>query len=316
MKIIDVTLRDGGHAVKFDWPIGFAQEFYHTLSQIKRIDFIELGYWKQNAKTSNFFYNLDYEKVLKVTQGAGNKNVAIMIDYHYCSHKVEDYPTASQNEIAIIRLCSRKEDLEDAMQFGKALKEYTQLAVSLNVFNTSNYGQEELLNVCQKASQFPFDFIYFADTHGSIDFKTDFSKFASAINHVKAKNKNIGFHLHDHSGKAYFNYQKLIENEIGGTDTSIRGMGKGSGNLKLEHVLEGDDLILVAELIRKHTDLLTMQPSPYHLITAKHSVSDNYGEQALEMNLNIEQFDAFCATIQGTEKDSFNNDLMKIFIDG
>ena len=230
--------------------------------------------------------------------------------------KLEDYPTSEQNEIAMIRLCSRKEDLEKAMEFGKALKEYTQLSVSLNVFNTSNYEQEELLKVCKSASEYPFDFIYFADTHGSIDFETDFSKFAPAINHVKTKNKNIGFHLHDHSGKAYFNYQKLIENEIGGTDTSIRGMGKGSGNLKLEHVLAGNDLILIAELIRKYIDLLTMQPSPYHLITAKHSISDNYGEQAAEMNLDIEQFDYFCSTIRGIEKDSFNYDLINNFING
>ena len=47
MKIIDVTLRDGGFVTNFDWPIQFAKDYYNTLSEINSISYIELGYWKQ-----------------------------------------------------------------------------------------------------------------------------------------------------------------------------------------------------------------------------------------------------------------------------
>ena len=51
MKLIDVTLRDGGFTCDFDWPIEFAQEYYQLLSKLN-VDLMELGYWKQTVKVS------------------------------------------------------------------------------------------------------------------------------------------------------------------------------------------------------------------------------------------------------------------------
>ena len=67
MQIIDVTLRDGGHVRKFNWPIRYAQDHYRTLSKIPDIKYIELGYWKQTSKSSNPFYNLNLQTVNKIT---------------------------------------------------------------------------------------------------------------------------------------------------------------------------------------------------------------------------------------------------------
>ena len=68
MQIIDVTLRDGGHVRNFNWPIKFAQDHYKALCKIPEIKYIELGYWKQTSKSRNPFYNLDVNKVKKITQ--------------------------------------------------------------------------------------------------------------------------------------------------------------------------------------------------------------------------------------------------------
>ena len=97
MNIIDVTLRDGGHAVNFDWPINFARDYYRLISSFKEVNFVELGYWKQLSKSNKDYYNLDIDKVNNVTQKAGLKNVAIMIDYHYCSHILSYYPTVEKS---------------------------------------------------------------------------------------------------------------------------------------------------------------------------------------------------------------------------
>ena len=42
LQIIDVTLRDGGHAVQFDWPKDFAREYYETLSNISDVKYVQL----------------------------------------------------------------------------------------------------------------------------------------------------------------------------------------------------------------------------------------------------------------------------------
>jgi len=316
MEIIDVTLRDGGHAVDFDWPIEFAKTYYETLSALEEIKTIELGYWGQTSKTSNMFYNLDFEKVCDVTNRSGRKNVSIMIDYHYCSHNVKDYPTDQQSEISMIRMCSRKDDMDDAVEFGKELKSYTNINVSFNIFNASNYEKEELNEIATKVKDWPFDYVYFADTHGDLDLTKDWDKFNHIFMACNYLGKKTGFHLHDHSGMAMVNYRELLkkfwgqEKMVHSTDTSVRGMGKGSGNLKLEYILNKRDLPVLADLIVKNRDLLTIHPSPYELITAKYAVTDNYAKEADKKHMDISKFDEVCGTICGLDKDSYSRGVL------
>ena len=115
MDLIDVTLRDGGHAVNFDWPIETAKEYFELISEIKEVTYVEMGYWKQTSKTNNTFYNLNLEKLEKITGLNPSKKVSIMVDYHYCSKYLSDYPKKSdQNIVEMIRVCSRKTDISDS----------------------------------------------------------------------------------------------------------------------------------------------------------------------------------------------------------
>lgn len=309
MKIIDVTLRDGGHAVDFDWPMHMAREYYKLMSDLEDVDTIELGYWGQTSKSCNTFYNLDFDKVCDVTEGRGLNNVSIMIDYHYCSHSLADYPT-EQNEISMIRMCSRKEDMQEALQFGKALKEHTGINVSFNIFNASSYTADEILSVANQVKLYPFDYVYFADTHGSLDLTTEFDKFEVAFDIFKEHGKKVGFHLHDHSGMAMVNYRELLKKGVHSSDTSIRGMGKGSGNLRLEYVVNPKKLQLLAEFILKYEKLLTIIPIPYELITAKYGITDNYALEAKEKHLSMAEFDRSCSKIKGLDRDTYVKELI------
>jgi 4-hydroxy 2-oxovalerate aldolase len=310
MRIIDVTLRDGGHAVDFNWEMSFAKEYYEIVSDM--VDYVELGYWMQSEKSINPFYNLDMDKINDITQSSKRRNVSIMIDYHYCVKDVKLYPKYDeQEEVAMIRLCSRKEDIDDAIKFGSELKTYTGLNVSFNIFNASNYSEEEITQNCTKVSTNNFDFIYFADTHGSMDLKRDINKFENGLDILIQSGKSVGIHLHDHLGKAYYNYQFANEYGFDFSDTSVRGMGKGAGNLKLEYLKVDNKLI---EFINKHNELLQIHPTPWELITAKHSLTDNYAKEASAINLPIPTFINFCEWINGVDKDSYDNKLMNEFL--
>ena len=243
MQIIDVTLRDGGHVRDFNWPIRFAQKHYLSLSKIPEIKFIELGYWKQTSKSKNTFYNLDFKKVKKITQEKKLKNVSIMIDYHYCSKDLSDYPNNKQKEIAMIRVCSRKEDIPKALKFAENLKKQTRLNVSFNIFNSTNYKKNELLKVCKMVAKHKIDYVYFADTHGDMDLEKLYKKFKKPLSILNKSGKKIGMHLHDHSGKGYFNFRQLKKYNIDKCDSSIRGMGKGFGNLRTEQIVNPKYLI-------------------------------------------------------------------------
>ena len=310
MKLIDVTLRDGGHAVKFNWSLSLAQELYSLLSRVKKIQFIELGYWKQTSKSLNKFYNLDYEFIKKITKNKNKKNVSIMIDYHYCSKNLKDYPTNKQKKIAMIRVCSRKNDVIEALEFCKKLKIHTKLKVSFNLFNTSNYSRAELLKFSRLIAKYKLDYVYFADTHGCIDFSKIGKIFEPSLKLFKKKKIKFGMHLHDHSGKGYFNYRNLKNLDFTMADASVRGMGKGFGNLRTEFIIDKKYYSKLLEIILKYEDQLTMYQNPFTLITSKYSVSDNYAAQAKKMNLDPFVFDKKMSKIKGLKKDNFDKNIL------
>ena len=93
-----------------------------------------------------------------------------MVDYHYCSHDVEDYPShAHFPELGLIRVCLRKEDVGKGCSFAKELKKYTNRKLSVNFFNITNYEDKDLASACDAAAEANADYVYFADTHGGLD---------------------------------------------------------------------------------------------------------------------------------------------------
>ena len=95
MKFIDVTLRDGGHQHGFNWPLEFIERYFRSINLFPEIEFVELGYWKQSGKFDGPFYSIE-EQLLSSICEMTKKKLSIMVDYHYCSHNVEDFPTNSK----------------------------------------------------------------------------------------------------------------------------------------------------------------------------------------------------------------------------
>ena len=125
MKFIDVTLRDGGHQHGFNWPFEFVERYLESINSFQEIDFLELGYWKQSGKFDGPFYSIDEDLLYSICQKT-KKKLSIMVDYHYCSHNVEDFPTNEDfTELGLVRVCLRKEDVTEGCRFINELKKYT-----------------------------------------------------------------------------------------------------------------------------------------------------------------------------------------------
>ena len=315
MNIIDVTLRDGGFTCDFNWPMEFAQEYYKLLSELD-VDLVELGYWKQTAKSSNRFFNLNIDTIKEVTRESGKKNVSVMIDYSYCSKDLKDYPTDNQNEIGLIRMTCRKDMIDGGVEFAQSLKEYSGLDIAFNMFNTTNYTDDELDSTLDIVLKHDFDIIGFADTHGHLDLNLDINRYEKRFKRIKESNKKTAFHLHNHTGKAYLNYIKCSESPyIDICDTSIMSLGKGAGNLKLENVLGDDDAFLLNDFILKHYDSLFKKTvSPYYLITGRYGITDHYATQARKYKLTMKEFSSFCKTVFGLNRDNFDKNLLEEFL--
>jgi hypothetical protein len=94
------------------------------------------------------------------------------------------------------------------------------------------------------------------------------------------------------------------------SDASIKGMGKGFGNLRLEHIINSKHLSKLAEFINKYNAILTMPPNPYTLITSKYGITDNYAAQAKQLMMPMDKFDKFASNVKGLNRDSFNKKLL------
>ncbi len=310
MKYIDVTLRDGGHQHGFNWPLQFVEEYLKSINSFEEVEFVELGYWKQSGKFDGPFYSLE-EKLLSSICKMTQKKLSIMVDYHYCSKNVEDFPcNVMFNNLGLIRVCLRKEDIAEGCRFVSELKKHTKCKLSINFFNITNYNEDDLAHACRSASNSNADFMYFADTHGGLDLEKNLEMFKRFTKLIKEIGMIPGLHLHDHSGKAYFNYRNLLNAGFDATDVSLGGLGKGLGNLRLEHVfdLRGREHILDHLIINQ--DLFQMPFGPYGILTARDSITDHYAVEAEHKGLRPSQFANYLKEIKGSSKDNYNNKIL------
>jgi 4-hydroxy 2-oxovalerate aldolase len=316
IQIVDVTLRDGGFTCDFDWPMLFAQEYYDLMSKLG-VKYIEMGYWKQTKKSKNRFFNLNMDTINEVTGGQGKQNVSVMIDYHYCSKDLDDYPTNTQNEIKMIRMTCRKDMVEEGYEFAVKLKEHTGLDIAFNLFNTTNYTDEELHSALDIVLDSDFDIIGFADTHGHLNLHRDIKRYEQFFKRIKDSGKKTCFHLHNHTGKAYMNYIKCLESPlVDFCDTSVMSLGKGAGNLKLENVLDDDESLLLNEFINKYYhSLFKKTVSPFFMVTGRYGITDHYAVQAMKLGVSMSDFIKFCSKVSELDRDNFNNKLMGVHYD-
>ncbi|SVD79238.1 uncharacterized protein METZ01_LOCUS432092, partial [marine metagenome] len=193
IEIVDVTLRDGGFTCDFDWPMEFAQEYYNLMCKLG-VSYIEMGYWKQINKSKNRFFNLNIDTVREVTGGQEKKNISVMIDYHYCSKNLSDYPTDNQDEIQLIRMTCRKDMISEGFSFAVKLKKHTGLDIAFNLFNTTNYTDDELDAALDMVLDSDFDIIGFADTHGHLDLYKNMYRYEQRFKRIKETKKKTCFH--------------------------------------------------------------------------------------------------------------------------
>ena len=110
-------------------------------------------------------------------------------------------------------------------------------------------SKEEIEAVGYIASKQPIDVLYFADSMGSMN-PDHTSKIIAALR--KGWCGPLGIHTHDNMGQALANSLRAISNGVTWVDSTVTGMGRGSGNLQTEY--------LVIELAEFRQALLNITP--------------------------------------------------------
>ncbi|MFI4918870.1 MAG: 4-hydroxy-2-oxovalerate aldolase [Legionellales bacterium] len=230
IKMLDTSLRDGGHRTNFHFS---SDDLRHILTALDQsgLEYIEIGYRNGSIHPID---NLgpaglcQKEYLLFCKSQIKQAQIAVMA--HPKNIAETDLKELKASGVDLLRICVIKGSVGEACPLIKKAKQQG-LAVSVNFIHASHYTEVECQEVVDDVSAYHPDMIYFADSNGSL--------LPSQVERMYTKLTQqysipFGFHAHDNLGLAQMNTLAAIQAGSTYIDASLAGMGKGIGNLKTE----------------------------------------------------------------------------------
>lgn len=234
IKLLDCTLRDGGYINNWHFGEDATKAILEKLV-LSKTDVIECGYISQikgGGEGETQFKSLDDMKKL-LPEKLPQQKYAVMVNLG--EFPIEAFPNADEDDSFIIRVCFKKKELEEGLEFCRQLKEkgygvYVQAMASLN------YSDTEFIELIKKANLAKPDSFYIVDSFGAMELP-DLKRFISLSDHNLSPEISLGYHSHNNLQQAYGNAKYFVEQNLQRdivVDASVYGMGRGAGNLNIE----------------------------------------------------------------------------------
>ena len=235
IKILDCTLRDGGHIV--DGRFGEDTIKYIVKKLVDaQIDIVEVGFLWDSAcdnDTARYYSIEDVKRILPKERG--NSHFSLMADFIDVEH-VEP----CDGTVEFIRLSFKRHRLDWGLNAAKILAEKGYKCY-INPVNCNVYTDEQYLDVLRKVNELhPYGFSI-VDTFGVMRC-SDLSHVYYMVDHNLDPDICIGVHLHENLGLAYSLAQHFLEirnpKRNISIDGSLLGMGRVPGNLCIEQIMD------------------------------------------------------------------------------
>lgn len=232
MQILDCTLRDGGYYTNWDFEISLVDTYLAAVNQLP-IDYIEVGY--RNLPQDEYMGEYGYCPVttLQHIREKCSKKIAVM--FNEKSTRVENLGQLLSPIVGLadmVRLAVDPKNFDRALGLAKAIKKRYDIKVAFNVMYMSTWenGFYDKLHMLNGV----VDLFCMVDSYGSIT-----PQEAKVITE-KVKDElqcQVGFHGHNNLQLGLINTITAIESGVDFVDVTIRGMGRGAGNLNTELLL-------------------------------------------------------------------------------
>lgn len=231
IKIIDVSLRDGGYLNNWQFSKDQVKGVCSILDDLK-IDYIELGYLSDEL-CLGMDNKTALELLAEIKKDSSHSQLVLMVNpkNKAISNKIFEF----SDYISYIRIPCDFTNLKDALILAEKIKK-TNIKVSLNLISITQYNYNELLDFIASISNFNLiDMLYIADSRGSLRPEEVFEIIQTIKLHC---HKPIGFHAHDNLNLAHANTLMSIEAGCELIDGSVKGFGLGGGNARTEFLLK------------------------------------------------------------------------------
>lgn len=317
VKILDCSLRDGGHLNNSKFGYDIIKKFIQNLSKAN-IDIIEMGFLQESTfdKDVAIYPNVsDAERVIK---DIDCKNSIISLLTQVDKYDISKLEPCS-GKIKLIRVSFHSNYIDLGMEFCREVKKKGYLC-SVNPINFSYYTNEEVVSLISKVNIINPDIFSIVDTFGVL-LNNDFRNKLNLVNHLLNNNIQRGIHLHNNLDLAFSSAQTLIENNsIDGTiiiDSSIAGMGRAPGNLRTEvltyylnQVTQKYLLDYIYSLLENEIKMLREQlnwtNNFAYSITAFQKTHRTYAEYLLNNGFSLTEIEKLIKLIPKENKGRFN----------
>ncbi|MBV6754314.1 nucleoid-structuring protein H-NS [Pseudomonas chlororaphis] len=252
VKIIDVTLRDGGYRNNFAFTTDYAVNAVGHLVDVG-VNHAEIGYCngsfvrKKEHGLSSSVSPLYIDSLRRAAHG----QLGLCVMVHPRNVSDVDFEMLAEQGIGMIRVCLRNEQLESGLETLKLAKSFN-FQVSANITHITTQTPGIITEMALRSEGAGADIICFADSNGNM-IPDDVERLISRIS--RRVHAPLGFHAHNNLSLALSNAVAAIDAGAEYIDTSICGMGKGAGNLHLgmfiaylERIGSGQDYDLVKAL--------------------------------------------------------------------
>jgi 4-hydroxy 2-oxovalerate aldolase len=322
IKVLDVTLRDGGCVNDFNFGQDYMDKILQSLER-SGVDFIELGYINEKSGSDSGRTQFSNEQVISTNflkhKQLGKTYVAMM---DYGTFDVGKFQDRQENGIDGIRLAFHKKNWKDVITLGrKVIDKGYQFYVQPML--TMRYSDMELLELIKAVNESLSDAagFYIVDSFGEMR-GTDVTRLMHLVDNNLNPGISLGFHSHNNLQLSYSNAMELlnfptIRNLI--LDASVMGMGKGAGNLNTELLLEHLNLYygkhykitplleLIDQVINTiHKELYWGYAAEYYLSSVNHCTPSYAGHFYNKHMLPIDQVAELLGMIDEEKKNSFD----------
>lgn len=322
LKVLDVTLRDGGCVNDFNFGTTYIQKILEA-QESSNVDIIELGYidaakGSENGRTQYIDETVIQRNVLRKKK-PGTTYVA-MIDYG--KFDIDKMTLKAEDGIDGIRMAFHKKNYKDIIPLGrKIMKKGYQFYIQPML--TYRYSDLELLELIELVNNELPDAsaFYIVDSFGEMR-PNDLNRMLNLIDHNLIASMPIGFHSHNNLQMSYSNACEMLQFTTDRClilDSSIMGMGKGAGNLNTELLVEHLNrfyhknykitplLAVIDEVINQiHDEFYWGYAVEYYLSSINHCTPSYAGYFYNKHMLPIERVNELLSRISEDKKISFD----------
>ncbi len=256
VKVLDVTIRDGGLMNNWDFPKSMVKEVFQGLVEAG-VDYVELGYRADKKIFSPDEFGpwrfCDEEDLREVAFETDKTKISIMCDVGKTDLK--DFIPKRDSIVSMIRVACYVNEVDEGLKMVRYFKELG-YETSLNLMAVSTVPEEEIDIALTKIANTPeVDIVYVVDSFGY--FYSEHIRYITEKYITAMPGKAIGIHTHNNRQLAFANSIEAILAGAQYVDCSLYGMGRAAGNCTTELMLsfmenQKYDLRPVLDLIEKY----------------------------------------------------------------